>query len=266
MSDLLLIKRIDHTAIITINRPERRNALGFGDDGVVFQRVVRELNADRNLRCVILTGCDGVFSAGGDLKELRDWAHDAGKKPRDFLKLYHAGIHEVVRALWNLEMPVVAAVNGAAIGLGNDLACLADIRIAAEKAKFGATFLKIGLVPGDGGAWLLPKIIGWERASQLYFAGQIIDSETAVAWGLVSRRVPDASLRDEALALARVISQQPPEVLRMTKKLMRAGVEQSFEQVMTLSAQYQVFAHLTEDHREALDAIHEKRPPVFNGT
>ncbi|MFX4377251.1 enoyl-CoA hydratase-related protein, partial [Acinetobacter baumannii] len=89
----------------------------------------------------------------------------------------------VVRALWNLEMPVVAAVNGAAIGLGNDLACLADIRIAAEKAKFGATFLKIGLVPGDGGAWLLPKIIGWERASQLYFAGQIIDSETAVAWG-----------------------------------------------------------------------------------
>ena len=145
MSDLLLLERVDHTAIITINRPERRNALGFGDDGVVFQRVVRELNADRNLRCVILTGCDGVFSAGGDLKELRDWAHDAGKKPRDFLKLYQAGIHEVVRALWNLEMPVVAAVNGAAIGLGNDLACLADIRIAAEKAKFGATFLKMGL-------------------------------------------------------------------------------------------------------------------------
>ena len=87
-----------------------------------------------------------------------------------------------------------------------------------------------------------------------------------MAWGLVSRRVPDASLRDEALALARAISHQPPEVLRMTKKLMRAGVEQSFEQVMTLSAQYQVFAHLTKDHQEALDAIHEKRTPVFDGT
>jgi 2-(1,2-epoxy-1,2-dihydrophenyl)acetyl-CoA isomerase len=265
MSELLLVERIEHTAILTINRPERRNALGFGTDGVVFRRVVGELNEDRSLRCVILTGCDGVFSAGGDLKQLREWANDDSKTPRDFLQLYQTGIHEVVRALWSLEMPVVAAVNGAAIGLGNDLACLADIRLAGESAKFGATFLKIGLIPGDGGAWLLPKIIGWERAAQLYFAGDIIDAPTAASWGLVSRCVPDAQLLPEAMALARKISQQPPESLRNTKKLMRAGIDQRFEDIMAMSAKFQVFAHLSQDHHEALEAIFEKRPAIFTG-
>lgn len=265
MSELLLVERIEHTAIVTINRPDRRNALGFGNDGVVFRRVVADLNEDRNLRCIILTGCDGVFSAGGDLKQLREWAHDENKEPRDFLQLYQQGIHEVVRALWSLEMPVIAAINGAAIGLGNDLACLADLRLAAESAKFGATFLKLGLIPGDGGAWLLPKIIGWERAAQLYFTGEIVDAATAQSWGLVSRVIPDAQLMTEAMTLARRVCQQPPESLRNTKKLMRAGIDQRFDDIMAMSAKFQVFGHLSDDHREALDAMFEKRPPIFTG-
>lgn len=265
MSDLLLVERRGDAAVVTINRPDQRNALGFGDDGDVVDAHTRALNADRTLRCVILTGAGTAFSAGGDLKQLRHWAHDDSIRPPDFLKLYEAGIHKVVRGFWNLEMPVIAAINGPAIGLGNDLACLADMRLAAASATFGATFLKIGLVPGDGGAWILPKIIGWERASELYFTGKIIDARTALDWRLIGRVVADDSLMDEAVALAEMTCHQPPEVLRATKKLMRAGLLQGFEDIMSLSARYQVMAHLTDDHREALDAIHEARPPVFSG-
>lgn len=266
MSDLLIVERRGDVAVVTINRPEQRNALGFGDDGDVVDEHTRALNADRTLRCVILTGAGTAFSAGGDLKQLRRWAHDASIRPPDFLKLYEAGIHKVVRGFWSLEMPVIAAINGPAIGLGNDLACLADMRLAAASAKFGATFLKVGLVPGDGGAWILPRIIGWERASELYFTGKIIDAPTALDWRLVGRIVADESLMDEAMAAAEMVCRQPSEVLRATKKLMRASILQGFEDIMSLSARYQVMAHLTDDHREALDAIHEGRLPVFSGS
>lgn len=265
MSDLLLVERRGDVSVVTINRPEQRNALGFGDDGDIVEAHARALNADRTVRCVIITGAGSAFSAGGDVKQLRQWAHDPSVKASDFLKLYEAGIHKVIRGFWSLEMPVIAAINGPAIGLGNDLGCLADMRVAADSAKFGATFLKIGLVPGDGGAWILPRIIGWERAAELYFTGKIIDASTALDWGLVGRVVPDDSLMDEAMAIAEMICQQPPEVLRATKKLMRASTLQGFEDIMSLSARYQVMAHLTDDHREALDAHHERRHPEFFG-
>lgn len=265
MSELLLVEHRPGVAVVTINRPEQRNALGFGSDGEIVANCTRELNADPGLRCVVLTGAGSAFSAGGDVKQLRQWAHDSNMRPADFLKLYETGIHEVIRGFWNLEMPVVAAVNGPAIGLGNDLACLADMRIASASAKFGATFLKIGLVPGDGGAWLLPRIIGWERAAELYFTGQVIDAPTALEWRLIGRVVPDQDLLDAAMAVAEQICQQPPTVLRATKKLMRAGMSAGFGDVMSLSATYQVLAHLTADHREALDAFHDRRPPRFTG-
>ncbi len=265
MSDLLIVERREDLAIVTINRPELRNALGFGADGEAVVNCARQLNADRGLRCVVLTGAGSAFSAGGDLKQLRQWAHDRNMTASDFMKLYESGVHEVVRGFWNLEMPVIAAVNGPAIGLGNDLACLADMRIAAASAKFGATFLKIGLVPGDGGAWLLPRIIGWERAVELYFTGKVIDAQTALKWRLIGCVVPDEALMTEAIAVAEQICRQPPAVLRAAKKLMRAGISQGFEDVMALSASYQVMAHLTEDHREALDALHERREPQFSG-
>lgn len=265
MSDLLLVERRGAVAIVTINRPEQRNALGFGSDGDVVEAHVAALNADQDLRCVVLTGAGSAFSAGGDLKLLRQLANDVDMRPPDFLKLYEAGIHRVVRGFWNLEMPVIAAVNGPAIGLGNDLACLADMRVAAASAKFGATFLKIGLVPGDGGAWILPRIIGWDRAAELYFAGRVIDAATALEWRLVGQVVEDDLLLERVIDLAEMVCLQPPQVLRSTKRLMRAGMMQGFEDIMALSARYQVMAHLTDDHREALDAIHERRAPRFSG-
>ena len=265
MTKELLLEKAGSVATLTINRPEARNPLGEPGDGELFQEATQEINSDRAIRAVILTGAGKAFSAGGNLKAMRDKSGEFGGSPAVIRDSYKNGIHKIIRSVWGLEVPVVAAVNGPAIGLGNDVACLADTRIASDKAIFGATFLKVGLVPGDGGAWLLPKVIGMARASELFFTGDTIDAETALQWGLVSRVVPGDTLMEEAHKLALKISQQPPDVLRMTKRLLREGISGSFDTVMELSAGMQAAAHHTDDHLEAVNAFFEKRQGDFKG-
>jgi enoyl-CoA hydratase/carnithine racemase len=261
----LLLSVTGPVATLTLNRPESRNPLGAEGDGELFQDAARQINQNRSVRCVILTGAGKAFSAGGDVKAMRDKAGAFAGPGVAIRERYRNGIHQIVRAVWGIEVPVIAAVNGPAIGLGNDVACLADLRIAADNAIFGATFLKIGLVPGDGGAWLLPRVIGHARAAELLYGGGTIDAATALRWGLVSRVVPAAQLVDEATALAQQICQQPPDVLRMTKKMMREGQGVSFDTILEMSAAFQALAHHTEDHAEALDAFFEKRPGNYQG-
>ena len=261
----LLLDVHGHIATLTINRPEARNALGEPEDGPAFAAAADEINANIDIRAVILTGAGSAFSAGGNIKAMKEKAGSFGGPGVDIARGYYTGIHRIVKSLWSLEVPMIAAVNGPAIGLGNDVACLADTRIAADTAIFGATFLKIGLVPGDGGAWLLPRVIGTARAAELFFTGDVIDAETACQWGLVSRVVPQATLMDDARALAEKMATQPPHVLRMTKRLMREGMTASFAQIMDLSANMQALAHHTEDHAEAVSAFVEKRPPAYRG-
>ncbi len=265
MTKELLLEKNGAIATLTINRPQARNPLGAPGDGELFQEAANEINGDRNIRAVILTGAGKAFSAGGNLKAMRERGAEFGGSPAVIRENYRGGIHKIVRSVWGIEVPVVAAVNGPAIGLGNDVACLADTRIASDKAIFGATFLKIGLVPGDGGAWLLPKVIGMARASELFFTGDTIDAATALEWGLVSRIVPPEDLMEEARKLAEKMAQQPPEVLRMTKRLLREGIGSSFDTVMEMSAGMQALAHHTEDHLEAVNAFFEKRTGDFKG-
>jgi enoyl-CoA hydratase/carnithine racemase len=262
----LLFEKQDHVVRLTINRPESRNPLGEEGDGELFAEACERINKDRDVRCAILTGAGSAFSAGGNLKAMREHSGAFAGTGVDIRERYRFGIHRIVRSLWGLEVPLIAAVNGPAIGLGNDVACLADMRIAADNAIFGATFLKVGLVPGDGGSWILPRTIGHARAAELFFTGDTIDAQTALAWGLVSRIVPAASLANEARSLAEKIARQPPDVLRMTKRMMREGQNASFETIMELSAAMQSLAHLTQDHQEALAAFFEKRMPEFKGT
>lgn len=261
----LLFDKTGSVVTLTINRPEARNPLGEEGDGPLFAEAAQRINEDRDVRCVILTGAGKAFSAGGNLKSMRERSGSFAGAGVAIRERYRNGIHRLVRAIWGIEVPVIAAVNGPAIGLGNDVACLADMRVAADSAIFGATFLKVGLVPGDGGAWILPRTIGMARAAELFFTGDTIDAPTALQWGLVSKVVPADQLMAEANALAARICRQPPDVLRMTKKLMREGQGVSFDTIMEMSAAMQSLAHLTEDHGEAVAAFFEKRSPDFKG-
>ena len=266
MAEQLLVEKNGHIVTLTINRPETRNPLGGAGDGDAFAAAANDINNDPEVRCVILTGAGKAFSAGGDLKAMREKAGAFGEPPvkqRD--AIYRNNIHRVVSSLWNLEVPTIAAINGPAIGLGNDVACTCDIRIAANTAKFGATFLKIGLIPGDGGSWLLPRTIGWSNAARLFFTGDLIDADTALSWGLVSELHEPDALMAAAQETAERICKQPPNSLRMTKKLMREGMNTSFETIMEMSAAMQILVHQTEDHAEAVDAFFEKREATFTG-
>ncbi|MEC7290853.1 MAG: enoyl-CoA hydratase-related protein, partial [Pseudomonadota bacterium] len=200
-------------AILTLNRPDMMNALGQEGDGAAVVEACGEIEADPAIRCAILTGAGRAFSAGGDVKAMRDRTGAFAGSPYTVREGYRRNIHRIVKSLYNLEVPLIAAVNGAAIGLGCDVACMADVRIASDKAKFGVTFLKLGLIPGDGGAWLLPRIIGASRAAELLFTGDVIDAATAADWGLISRAVPSDTLMDEAMALATRMAGQPPQSL-----------------------------------------------------
>jgi 2-(1,2-epoxy-1,2-dihydrophenyl)acetyl-CoA isomerase len=262
---VLTLTREGPLAILTLNRPEALNALGQPGDGDAVADVCAQVNADRSVRCAILTGAGRAFSAGGDVKAMRERTGAFAGSPADIRDGYRTNIHRLAKAIWGLEVPVVAAVNGPAIGLGGDVACLADVRIASTTAKFGVTFLKLGLIPGDGGAWLLPRVIGFSRAAELLFTGDVIEAETARDWGLYSRVVAPEALMVEARALAMKIAGQPPQALRLAKSLLRQGQTQSYDAVMELSAAAQALMHHTDDHAEGVEAILEKRTPTFHG-
>lgn len=262
---IIKIEKSGAVATLTLNRPEAMNALGQMGDGDDITQACTEVSDNPSIRCAILTGAGKAFSAGGDVKAMKQRTGSFGGNANDIREGYRRNIHKVVKSLYNLEIPLIAAVNGAAIGLGCDIACMADIRIASDKAKFGVTFLKLGLIPGDGGAWLLPKIIGNARASELLFTGDVIGADKALDWGLISYMVPIEDLMNEAMNLAVKIAAQPPQSLRMAKTLMRHGVNASYDTIMEMSAASQAIMHLTEDHMEGVDSIIEKRKAVFIG-
>ncbi len=262
---LLDVHRTGHVVTLTLDRPDAMNALGQTGDGEEFAAACNTINADVGIRCVILTGAGKAFSAGGDVKAMRDRTGNFGGSPIDVANGYRTNIHKVLRALDRLQVPVIAAVNGAAIGLGCDLACLADIRIASDTAKFGVTFLKLGIVPGDGGTWILPRVIGEARAAEMFYTGTVIDAQQALDWGLVGRVVEGDALMDEAQALADQIAAMPPHALRQTKMLMRQGRSISYDTALEMAANTQALMHHTADHAEGVAALLEKRDPDFSG-
>lgn len=263
--NLLTIETAAHITTLTLNRPDTMNPLGAAGDGDAFASACDAINADMDVRCVILTGAGRAFSAGGDIKAMKEKSGAFGGTAPEIADGYRNNIHKILRALYSLRVPLIAAVNGPAIGLGCDLACLADMRIAGEKAKFGVTFLKLGIIPGDGGTWILPRIIGEARAAELFYTGEVIDAPTARDWGLVSRVVGQGALMDEARALAARVAAMPPHALRQAKNLMRQGRSVSYDAALEMAANAQALMHSTQDHMEGVDALLEKRAPSFTG-
>ena len=247
---------------LTMNQPETRNALTGNTAVEEFVQVCDEIRRDASVKAVILTGAGPIFSSGGNVKDMQRFFDDA-LTPDAIREEYRQGIQRIPRALTQLDVPVICAVNGPAIGAGLDLTCMCDIRIASETATFAESFVRVGIVPGDGGAWLLPRAVGRAKAAEMAFTGEAIDAQEALACGLVSRVVPADQLLPTARALADKIAANPGAVMRMTKRLLREGEHSTLESLLELSAGYQALAHKTADHREAVMAFVEKRKPRF---
>lgn len=250
----------------TLNRPDQRNPISEPDMVAALEEAVSDVNADHRVRAVVLTGAGSAFSSGGNVKHMRDRAGMFGGSPAELRQGYRHGIQRIPRALYHCEVPTVAAINGPAIGAGCDLALMCDLRIASTAAVFAESFVKVGIVPGDGGTWFLPRAVGAARAAEMAFTGDPIDSATALEWGLVSRVTEPDELLPEAARLAERIAVNPPHVLRMTKRLLREGTHLSLESSLELSAAMQAAAHHTTDHHEAVAALLERRAPHFTGS
>jgi enoyl-CoA hydratase/carnithine racemase len=253
-------------AVITLNRPESRNAFATLEDCEDVANALWRANADRDINAVILTGAGKAFCSGGDLKAMRERTGIGPQSPPDATRAnYRNGIHAMIRALADVEVATIAAINGPAIGLGLDLGVLCDLRIAGASAKMASSFVKVGLIPGDGGAWILTNAIGPARAAELVLTGDTIDADEACRFGLVSRVVPDDQLMSEARKLADRVAVNPPRIVRLAKRLLREAQHGRLSDVMELSAAFQALAHETGDHKEAVAAFTEKRAPNFTG-
>ena len=250
----------NHIARVTLNRPERRNALNpraYAEIEAAF----RAASDDPEVRCVVITGADPAFCSGEDVKEMMTGEVSATPRPvRVHYEPTPAGLAAV-----ECEKPVIAAVNGAAVGWGMELTLFADIRIASEKAVFAELFIKRGLISDMGGLWRLPAIVGPAKASELLFTGDPIDAAEALRIGLVSEVAPHAELMTRALALAARIAVNSPLALRYMKEGLRRTAYGDPREIgaWAIEVIYKLFQ--TEDHREGVKSFLEKRAPVFVG-
>jgi len=263
MNKFLKIERDGAILVWTMSQPETRNALTGNTAVDEILAAIKDAENDETVRAIILTSDGPVFSSGGNVKDMQ--RYEKQPVPLDTTRReYLNGIQRVPKAFYNLDIPVIAAVNGLAIGAGLDLACMCDIRIASTSAAFAESFVKVCLIPGDGGAWLLPRVVGRSKAAEMAFTGDSLDAQEALKCGLVSSVVAPEDLVAEARNLAARIARHPASVLRMTKRLLREGDTASLDHVLELSASFQAIAHSNPDHHEAVRAFIEKRQPKFS--
>lgn len=264
MTDSVLLERNERIATITLNRPDTRNALSAD----VVEGLVDALNtcqADSSVSCIVLTGNGKSFSSGGNLHEIKALTAEQKMDPAALEEWYRNGIQRIPMTMNAIDVPVVAAVNGHAIGAGCDLAAMCDMRVASEDAVFAESFLRVGIIPGDGGAWFLPRVIGQARANEMLYTAEGIPAGKALSWGLVSEVVPHDALLDTAKAIAAKVVANPPLAIRRAKRIMRASADMSLADSLGMAATAQGILQQHDDHREAIDAILEKRKPSFQG-
>lgn len=252
-------------ATVTLNRPEKRNIITSIEMIEELETVCRYVNENLDIKVLVITGADPAFSAGGNVKEMVSKKGMFQGPPAKLMEGYRKNVQRIPLAIHHVEIPTIAAVNGAAIGAGCDLALMCDMRVASEKAKFGETFVNIGIIPGDGGAYFLPRVVGMAKACELTFTGDIVDGKKAFEIGLVNYVVPHDELLAKTSELAEKIAGKPPEALRMAKRLLYMGQSMSLNHLLEQSAAYQSICHHTSDHKEALAAMFEKRVPDFKG-
>lgn len=259
------IERRGAIAVVTLNDPEARNPLTHALISELCD-FLRGANDDERLSCIVLTGAGKSFCAGGNIKHMRDGDDPMySGTPHQMQEAYRAGVQQIPRLMNALDVPIIAAVNGHAIGAGCDLASMCDIRVASDKATFAESFMRVGIVSGDGGAWLLPRVVGISKSLEMALTCRVLDAEEALRWGLVTHVVPPEDLMPKALELAEAIASFPPRSIRLNKRLIVKSQEMTLDGSLELSAAFQAIAQNTADQKEAVNALLEKRAPVFCG-
>ena len=253
-------------ATLTMNRNDVRNELTGTKLAHEIVAVVDWINATEAVSALVLTGTGAGFSAGGNVKHMADRVGGSfGGDVYTVQNKYRHGIQQMALAMHRLEVPAIAAINGAAMGAGCDLACMCDIRLAASTAKIGETFVNLGIIPGDGGGWLLQRLVGTQRAAEMTFSGRVLDAAEAHAIGLVLEVLPPEELLPRAQAMAATFAAKPPRTVRLTKRLLRAAQKMEMPEYLDLCALMQGMCHDSADHAEAVAAFLEKRPPSYRG-
>jgi enoyl-CoA hydratase/carnithine racemase len=260
MSDVSWQLGDDHVGVITLNRPEARNALTWGMYAEL-ERLVREA-PDAGVRCLVITGADPAFCSGDDVRQVMGGGQE-GRAPLAGERTPR--LTPAADALLHTDVPVVAAVNGAAVGWGMELAMMADIRVASERAKFGELFVLRGLVSDVAGLGRLAQLVGRERAAELLFTGEVIDASTALEARLVSRVVAHDELLPAAMGVARRIAANPPLAVQQLKAGLRRALDPDWHELGSWVSSTLGELFTTSDHREGVQAFLEKRPPSFTG-
>jgi 2-(1,2-epoxy-1,2-dihydrophenyl)acetyl-CoA isomerase len=227
-----------------------------------WAKALRECQRDPNVNVVVLTGRGKAFCGGGDISEM-GWKTD---NPANEVKTYlKTRVYPVAEAVQALEKPLIVAVNGAATGAGMDMCLLGDIRFAAQSARFAETYVKVGLVPGDGGGFLLPRVVGLSKALELLWTGDFIDAPEALRLGIVSNVFPDAKLMEETYAFAERLARGPTLAISLIKRTIYQSLSTDFTGALELVSSHMGLLAGTRDHAEAVSAFMEKRDPVFEG-
>ncbi len=259
-TDELIVDRCDGVLTLTLNRPERLNAIS----GPMLAALAAELdraNTDPEVRVVVLTGAGRGFCAGLDLKARADGDDMSGATDLRLFDLHNTP----PLVLHRMDKPVVCALNGPAAGYGMDMALGCDIRIASDRAKLGAVFVRRGVLPESGGTWYLPRLVGWAKAAEIAFMGDVLDAERSLELGLVNRVVPHDDLMEEAGAVAARIASNAPYSVQATKRMMRLGMDETFETAVDHTYLQLRPMFTSEDFREGMTAFLERRDPEFKG-
>ena len=218
-----------------------------------------------DISCIILTGAGTAFSSGGDVKQFAVDAPANQAHPVRTRHWYREGIQRIPLAMQGIEVPTIAAINGAAIGAGFDLCNMCDIRIGCPGTLLGETFINLGIIPGDGGAWFLQRIVGYQRAAELTLTGRLVKGEEALELNILMEMVDAAELMPRANELAAQIAAKPPRGVRMSKRLLQAAQRMELRDLLDMSASMQAISHQMSDHTEAVNAFLDKRKPDFSG-